>query len=363
MSPTNSASQRLHTESLAINTMDLLPDEVHCAIASYLSMEDLPKYRLTSKRHADIGAEFLFEGFLCKPTSATLERMNHILTNTRTNLAQHVKTLDYDGETSEAGDRDAEDPDPRIPIFREIVERFVQAGSPISMLGALALSLELFLPENCSAAFTLACANITIFDVSFDCSELNRLWADETLRAFKRTLRAFLTSMKQLTGIGLRFDDYQSVSRRHWRGRFPFQLGDIVPLHFAWSRLRTLELCCFCVDERQLVALLGSYEGVLEIFHLCDLFMSSGNDVEDEDEDEEEDEGGVEHLEGRKRSSRGIFQQFSKMEKLKSGSIKEWVETVETNQAISKYESEWKIQVNGREIAIETNLTRWLVDE
>jgi hypothetical protein len=330
--------------------MHLLPDELHCAIASHLSLPDLATYRLISQRHASIGAELLFKNFLFRPTIASLERMSMILAS---DMKQHVKVLDYEGETTNP------DPDPEVEVmrFRDVVIGFVGAGAPIDALGALNLRFEMFLPGTENIGFTLACINLTVFDVRFDCRGLNWNWnaQDEVGTAepqqTEHSLRAFLACLKNLESLALGFRT--PVSLGDQRRIYARHLCDVIPLDVIWRRMRTLQVEDVCAAEMDLMALLSNCASTLRCFYFLRLTLYNNMD--------EFNALGVEGLdiqpEWRKGVWRRIFERFESMESLRHGSIHEYLKNERDN------EEEWKIQANGKDVVIETNLRMWLVDE
>jgi hypothetical protein len=286
--------------------MDLLPTELLHQIVLHLPSSDIPNHRLISKRHASVGADFLFETFLFRSTDATTARTASILA---TNLKQCVKALDYEGQGASWSLAQ------KTSHFAHVVEAFFAANAPIDTLGALNLRIEVFGPA--MPRFAPACANLARFDVRFECSG-----AAQT----QRSLREFLAGLTQLKHLALGFRG--AVAGKAVR------LRDVVPLECVWARLKDLQMEDVHITEEELSALLGNHARTLQTMYFRNLVMEEG-------------------------TWEGVMRRLEDMVKLKDAGINE----VECDGCARADGEEWLVKNGGGELLVKTNLRRWLVDE
>jgi hypothetical protein len=286
--------------------MNLLPAELLHQIAMHLPSSDIPNHRLISKRHASVGADFLFETFLFRSTDATTARTASILA---TNLKQCVKALDYEGQGATWSLAQ------KTSHFAHVVEAFFAANAPIDTLGALNLRIEVFGPA--VPRFAPACANLARFDVRFECSG-----AAQT----QRSLREFLAGLTQLKHLALGF--------RGAAAGETVRLRDIVPLECVWARLKDVQVEDVHITEEELSALLGNHARTLQTMYFRNLVMEEG-------------------------TWEGVMRRLEDMVGLKDAGINE----VECDGCARADGEEWLVKKRGGELLVKTNLRRWLVDE
>jgi hypothetical protein len=167
--------------------MDTLSDEIHCIIAKYLGEQHMgaANYRLINKRCANIGAQYLFDHFLCKPSTQCLERLRYFQ---RANFNRHIRTIDWTSDPDSAHHEDETNLGSRVHIFRDIV----LASPNMTTLGALQLRYETFFDRNYSLNFAQACKNLTYLDLKFFASEADFkacMYHDVKRAEFQRNLK------------------------------------------------------------------------------------------------------------------------------------------------------------------------------
>jgi hypothetical protein len=307
--------------------MNSLPHELHCTIASHLiDRTDLATYRLTNKRTALAGAEFLFAIFPAFPTHSTITRMKNLLASPH---ARHVHTITYSGHV------------PNIPpsqqiinlqprIFCSVVRGF---GMTVKHLYATNLSLLSFSPLEDAAdhKFLRSCKNLRTVDLSFDGCTYD---PESSLER----IRELLGGLEEVRDLALRF------SHR-------VLLRDCVPVGRRWRGLRRFEVGNVEGKEIEIVGFLVDHKDTLEGVRLEGVLL----DVHWEAE--------------RAKEWRRIFGALGECTKLEEGYVREEVRPdrvhdergsfVREEDGNVKEIGEWR--VGEREVVVRTNVTRWLV--
>jgi len=308
--------------------MELLPDELHTAIASYLSPHDYPNYRLISKRFSYVGADFLFSDFLFSPSTHTLQRMDLIL---QSELKTCIKTLDYDGRVYYIPSKRHNDPpsNPGPEVLVKVVEAFAQAGVRITNLTAHALPYDFFDPGRFPDSFHVACANLTALNIQTQ--------YDETVPG--RTLCAFLKGLEKLESLTLHFGPQRYYG---FNGPRPY-LYDVLPRGKMWARLRRVALKYVRVTIGDLLLFLGVYSETLREVHLAGITMVR---VAGESE--------LGNIEWRKNAWRCIFEGLATMTRLQEASVRE-----STVTAVRV----WRVYGPERWVDVSTDVYGCLADE
>jgi hypothetical protein len=307
--------------------MNSLPHELHCTIAYHLiDRTDIANYRLTNKRTALAGAEFLFAIFPAFPTHLTITRMKQLLASPH---ARHIHTITYSGHV------------PNIPPSQQIINlqpRIICSvvrgfGMTVKHLYATNLSLLSFSPLEGAAdhAFLQACKNLRTVDLSFD-------GCTHDPESSLMRMRELLGGLEELKDLALRFN--HRVLLKH-----------VVPVGRRWAGLRRFEVGNVEGKEIEIVGFLVDHKDTLEGVRLEGVLL----DVHWEAE--------------RAKEWRRIFGALGECTKLEEGYVREEVRPdrvhdergsfVREEDGNVKEIGEWR--VGEREVVVRTNVTRWLV--
>jgi hypothetical protein len=307
--------------------MNSLPHELHCAIASHLiDRTDLATYRLTNKRTALAGAEFLFAIFPAFPTHSTITRMKKLLASPH---VRHVHTITYSGHV------------PNIPPSQQIINlqpRIICSvvrgfGINVRHLYATNLSLLSLSPLEGAAdhAFLRACKNLRTVDLSFD-------GCTHDPESSLMRMRELLGGLEELTDLSVRFSHQ-------------IALRDCVQVGWRWRGLRRFDVENVEVKEEDVVGFLSNHKDTLEDVRMEGVML----DVHWEAE--------------RAKEWRRIFGALGECEKLEEGYVREEVRPervhdergnfIRDEDGNVKEIGEWR--VGEREVVVRTNVTRWLV--
>jgi hypothetical protein len=308
------------------STMNSLPTELQIAIASHLDDPTaIANYRLTNKRAAHIGAEFLFQVFTCRVSTATLDRMKHILAS---KYARFVHTIDYDGDGGDDARREHE-----MKVFASMLRNF---GPRIAHLRATHLSLSAFSPRirPGDPGFWVATSGLTTVELAFVYYEYNPVVPQNRLRKFTRGL-------ERLSEVRLRL-----CKERFWNMNYAYGLGKVIDVTWTWPQLRKMEVGHVHVCGKDVVMLLRNHKATLESAELRCVALD------------------VIKWDDRMRAWRNIWGTLGEMEKLQGGYVEEEVRLSEEEDASALGNGEirdWRVKAGGeREVVIRTNLGKYL---
>jgi hypothetical protein len=316
--------------------MNSLPHELHCAIASHLiDRTDLATYRLTNKRTAIAGAEFLFAIFPAFPTHSTITRMKKLLASPH---ARHVHTITYSGHVhtiTYSGHVPNIPPSQQITNLQPRIVCSVVRGFGVQMKHLYATNLSLLSLSPLDGAaddkFLLACANLTTLNLSFD-------GCTHDPESSLMRMRELLGGLEELTDLSVRFSDQ-------------IALRDCVQVGRTWAGLRRFEVENVEVNEEDVVGFLANHKDTLEGVRLENVML----DVHWEAE--------------RAKEWRRIFDALGECTKLEEGYVREEVRServhdergnfIREEDKNVKEIREWRF--GEREVVVRTNVTRWLV--
>jgi hypothetical protein len=335
------------------STMDTLSDELHCMIAKYLGEELMgaANYRLINKRCANIGARYLFDHFLCRPSTQCQERLLHLQ---QANLNRHIRIIDWTSDPDSAHYEDETNLGLRVRTFRDIV----LASPNVTTLAALQLRYETFFDQNYSLDFAEACKNLTSLDLRFFASEADfkACLYDGAKRAeFQRNLKEVLVHTRYLTVLGLCLGH-----AKYWRNELIWVrlcLSHIIPTDKIWAKLQVLELCCVGIMEHDFVQLLAAHSGTLMSVYLEESLLLDPNGAISEDSSWHR--YGTVMPKWKKLAWRSVFAQFEAMEKVTEVAVDEIAYP-------SQVDDEEKMTLrsrSGRNISVKTNLKMFLEEE
>jgi hypothetical protein len=306
--------------------MNSLPNELHYVITSHLDDPTaIANYRLTHKRAAHIGAEFLFQVFTGRVSTATLERMKHILASKHTRF---VRTIKYAGDVGDnaLGQRETK-------IFACILRHF---GPHITHLCATHLSLFALFPRARARnkSLLVGTTGLTVVDLAFAYTNIR-------FRDLHRWLRMFLRRLEGLREVRLGFS-----RKSFWTFRYKYRLCEVVDMTWTWPQLRKVAVGPVHVREEDVVMLLRNHKATLEVVELrCVALDVIGWD-------------------DKKRAWRNIWGVLGEMEKLQGGYVEEEVRVAEEEDASALGNGDfgdWKVKAGGeREVVIRTNLGKYL---
>jgi hypothetical protein len=308
--------------------MDSLPNELQCSIASHLSTTiDIAAYRLVSKRFASLGAPSLFENFTCSPTPSTLSRLHHIL---QSPYAKHIKTIDFESQAA-FSPRNSEEHALEVDVFGNVVKR---CGQRIRTLWVTYVRCEVFV-EAVDDEFIQACTKLTYALLFFDALpyQTSRRHTVAFNKRLGKKIRCLLGEAKDLEDITLHFDN----SFSHGWGKERLNgLEHFWPADNVWPALLRLNILAFATTPQDLVQLLKRHKDTLRCVHLEDIWLDLGDG---------DDEKGV---------WREVFGVLAEIGELEHGVMRK--------RDVESVKEVWMLKVGGREVEIQTNLSRYLVD-
>lgn len=322
-----------------ITTMESLPDELNCMIASYFDNgTDSGNFRLTSKYCARVGAETHFENFPFGHGTFddAITRMQNLASSPFVKL---IKSLDYDQMPEPTTSDERRD---QARLLTRIARGFWAAGAPIELLQAQRLSFAFFSDEFSSEGvsddFATTCSGVKDLSLSFIADP--QVVRNRQRHAVKRTevnLRGYMEKLEHLERLSVSYEEWDFKRTGHC-------LKDIVPLGRKWKRLRSIQLDWMYVDGQDLVEIMRNHADTLTCVHFSGMALRSTL---------EHDGRG----ESRAQQWKKVFEQIGKMS-LNHGCV------FEGYRWVNEEESEWVVKGDGgREVMIKTDLLKYLKGE
>lgn len=322
-----------------------LPYELICMIASYLGGGvDTANWRLTSKHFGRIVAEAHFQVFpVSNGTNRTILRRVRAMSS---QMAKHVRVLEYDGEKSNPTEVYSSH-HPPSELLCQAAQGLSDAGSPLKILWAQRLRFDFFASRSQVDTFAHACANLRELSLNFR-GPAPRSSARPDAQRAEENFRTFLTRLNNVDTLSLIFRDTGLVHNSH-------RLRDVLPLAHAWPCLHTLRVYGLYFTAPDVEVLRNHAKGLMYVhFRSMDLsnpkVLAQSSEASDEEYDSGSDYGSDE-----------VAEMLAREEKSRDG----WIEVID-QVAMMNLRAAYITESRGwppKEYwEKEENLAEWLVD-